>query len=345
MDKPPYEIPTMQDIRATFDDLEHQYTVISTFSGAGGSSLGYRMANLKVLWANEFIEEAQHTYLANHPNTILDGRDIRQIDPLEVLQKIGLDVGDLDILDGSPPCASFSVSGLVSEAWGQQKKYSGKRQRTDDLFFEYIRFVEAMQPRIFVAENVQGMARGAAKGYFKLVMEALRGCGYKVAVRELNAAQLGVPQVRRRLIFIGVREDLGVEPRFPKPFPYYYTVRELLPHITQVKNGGKPHNWSHSNKPSPTICQSDHNTGINAYRSGGGFITTDEGVIRRLTIEEVRVLCSFPPDFVLTGQYRHQWERMGRAVPPLMMRAIAREQRNLLGEVDGFEEQAKAMYG
>ena len=335
----------MEEVRRSFDNLEGQYTVASTFSGAGGSSLGYRMANLKVLWANEFIAEAQHTYLANHPNTKLDGRDIRQIEPLEVLQEIGLGVGDLDILDGSPPCASFSVSGLVSEAWGQQKKYSGKRQRTDDLFFEYIRFVEAMQPRIFIAENVQGMVRGAAKGYFKLVMQALRQCGYKVAVKELNAAQLGVPQVRRRLIFVGVREDLGGEPRFPKPFPYYYAVQEVLPHIHQVKNGGKPHNWSHSNKPSPTICQSDHNTGINAYRSSGGFITTDVGDIRRLTIDEVRVLCSFPPDFILTGKFRHQWERMGRAVPPLMMRAIARTQRDLLCEVDGYAAQSEAMYG
>lgn len=335
----------MEEVRRSFGNIEGQYTVASTFSGAGGSSLGYRMANLKVLWANEFIAEAQNTYVVNHPDTKLDGRDIRQIEPLEVLQDIGLEAGELDILDGSPPCASFSVSGLVSEAWGQQKKYSGKRQRTDDLFFEYIRFVEAMQPRIFIAENVQGMVRGAAKGYFKLVMQALRQCGYKVAVKELNAAQLGVPQVRRRLIFVGVREDLGVEPRFPKPFPYHYTVKEVLPHIHQVKNGGKPHNWSHSNRPSPTVCQSDHNTGINAYRSSGGFITTEEGEIRRLTIDEVRILCSFPPDFILTGQFRHQWERMGRAVPPLMMRSIARTQRDLLCEIDGYAAQSEAMYG
>tara|TARA_Y100000310_G_scaffold255696_1_gene263245 strand:- start:19856 stop:20860 length:1005 start_codon:yes stop_codon:yes gene_type:complete len=323
----------MQEIRETSDTQPRQHTAISTFSGGGGSSLGYRMAHFKVLWANEFIAEAQHTYLANHPDTKLDRRDIRQIDPLEVLQEVGLGVGDLDLLDGSPPCASFSVSGLVSEAWGRQKIYSGKRQRTDDLFFEYIRFVDAMQPKIFIAENVQGMARGAAKGHFKMVMEALRACGYKVAVRELNAAQLGVPQVRRRLIFAGVRRDLGHEPCLPRPFPYYYTVREVLPHITQVKNGGKPHNWSHSNKPSPTICQSDHNTSINAYKSSGGFITTNEGEIRRMTIEEVRVLCSFPSDFVFTGRFRHQWERMGRAVPPLMMRAIARAQCDLLDKV------------
>ena len=69
------------------------------------------------------------------------------------------------------------------------------------------------------------------------------------------------------------------------------------------------------------------------------------GDIRRLTIDEVRVLCSFPPDFILTGKFRHQWERMGRAVPPLMMRAIARTQRDLLWEVDGYAAQSEALYG
>ena len=327
LNKPEYVIPSMSEVRAIEPS---SYKAVSTFSGCGGSSLGYRMAGFQVVWANEFIEHAQHTYVVNHPDTVLDGRDIREIDPLVVMKALNLKEGALDLLDGSPPCASFSVSGLRSEAWGQQKKYSNRQQRTDDLFFEYVRFITAFRPKIFIAEDVPGMIRGAAKGFFKLVMEALSECSYKVGVRELNAAQLGVPQVRKRLIFIGVRDDLGVEPQFPQPFEYYHTVREVLPHIWQVKNGGKPHNWSHANKPSPTICQSDHNTSINAYKSSGGFITTDEGEKRRLTIDEVRVLCSFPPDFFLSGKYHHQWERMGRAVPPLMMRAIASKQREVL---------------
>ena len=327
LNKPEYVIPSMGEVHAM---PVSPYKVISTFSGCGGSSLGYRMAGFDVVWANEFIEHAQNTYLANHPNTILDVRDIREIDPIAVMNGLSMVEGELDLLDGSPPCASFSVSGLGSEAWGKEKKYSNRKQRTDDLFFEYVRFIKAFRPKIFIAENVPGMMRGAAKGFFKLVMDALSECSYKVSVRELNAAQLGVPQVRKRLIFIGVRDDLGIEPQFPKPFPYYHTVREVLPHIWQVKNGGKPHNWSHSKKPSPTICQSDHNTSINAYKSSGGFVTTDTGEIRRLTIEEVRVLCSFPSDFFLSGKYHHQWERMGRAVPPIMMRAVAIKQREVL---------------
>ena len=83
--------------------------LISTFAGCGGSSLGYRMAGFKVLWASEFIEAARVVYEANAAKgTIVDGRDIREVDPLEVLKAIGLKVGELDLLDGSPPCASFS---------------------------------------------------------------------------------------------------------------------------------------------------------------------------------------------------------------------------------------------
>src|SRR3954467_22716 len=83
----------------------------STFSGCGGSSLGYRMAGFRVLYANEFIEEARRCYAANMaPHTVLDGRDIRTVQPQDILDRIGLGVGDLDLLDGSPPCASFSSS-------------------------------------------------------------------------------------------------------------------------------------------------------------------------------------------------------------------------------------------
>ena len=84
---------------------------ISLFSGCGGSSLGYRMAGLAVVWANEFIPAARQTYLANFPKAAVDARDIRKIKPAEVLKAIGMKAGELDLVDGSPPCASFSTAG------------------------------------------------------------------------------------------------------------------------------------------------------------------------------------------------------------------------------------------
>lgn len=108
----------------------------------------------------------------------------------------------------------------------------GARQVVDDLFFEYARLLDGLQPKVFIAENVKGLVRGHAKGYFLLILARLRACGYRVEVRVVNAAWLGVPQLRERLIFIGVRDDLcsdlGIAPAFPLPLPYRYTVREAL---------------------------------------------------------------------------------------------------------------------
>ncbi len=113
------------------------------------------------------------------------------------------------MLDGSPPCASFSTAGKREEGWGKVKLYSDARQRTDDLFFEYARILKGLQPKVFVAENVAGLVRGTAKGYFKLILAELKDCGYRVEARLLDARWLGVPQMRERVIFVGVRNDLA----------------------------------------------------------------------------------------------------------------------------------------
>ena len=122
-------------------DIEKQegtngFNAVSTFSGAGGSSMGLKLAGFNVLYANEFIPLAQEAYTLNHHNTYLDKRDIRQITPEDILYKTGLKKGELDLLEGSPPCAAFSIAGKGRKCWGQVKKYSDTRQRVDDLFME-----------------------------------------------------------------------------------------------------------------------------------------------------------------------------------------------------------------
>ena len=116
------KIPSMEDIvKIPFNG----YNVISTFSGGGGSSLGYRMAGYRVLWINEFMQKARDTYKLNaSTNTIINGKDIRDIDYEDILKEINLDVGEIDILDGSPPCASFSTQGKRDKDWGKVKSYS-----------------------------------------------------------------------------------------------------------------------------------------------------------------------------------------------------------------------------
>ena len=205
--------------------------VVSTFSGCGGSCLGYRMAGFRVLWANEFIPAAQETYRLNHPTSFLDCRDIRQVAPASILEQIGLAEGELDLLDGSPPCSSFSTAGKRDEGWGEVRKYSDTAQRTDDLFYEYVRILAGLKPRVFVAENVSGLVKGVAKGYFIAILGALREAGYRVSCRVLDAQWLGVPQARQRTIFVGIRNDLGLEPVHPEPLPFRYSIRDALPWI------------------------------------------------------------------------------------------------------------------
>jgi len=209
------------------------FTVASTFSGGGGSTLGYKMAGFRVAWASEFVPAARETYAANFPGTILDPRDIREVMPDDVLDALGIRSGELDVFDGSPPCASFSTAGKREAGWGKVKKYSDVEQRTDDLFFEYVRLLRGIRPKVFVAENVAGLVRGTAKGYFKEILAALVASGYRVSARVLDAQWLGVPQHRQRLIFVGVRDDLEAEPAHPEPLPYNYSVRDAVPWIAR----------------------------------------------------------------------------------------------------------------
>lgn len=340
--KPPYQVPSMAEIAAVpWNGL----TVASTFSGCGGSCLGYRMAGYRVAWANEFIPRAQDSYRANHATTHLDVRDIRRIHPEDILAVLKMAPGNLDLLDGSPPCASFSTAGNREAGWGKVKPYSETQQRTDDLFFEYARLLKGLQPKAFVAENVSGLVKGVAKGYFKEIFAMLKACGYRVEARLLDAQWLGVPQMRQRIIFVGVRSDLGKAPVFPTPLSYRYSVREALPGITRQAsssfagehesfieiehaNGFNSHAGMSVEVPMSTVQAGRSVKALD--RAVHTLIAPSRLVRRKFTIAELKRICAFPDDFQLTGSYVQQWERLGRAVPPVMMAHIAATLRDQL---------------
>lgn len=318
--KPPYRVPLMSEIAAL---PWNGFKVASTFSGAGGSCTGYRMAGFRVVWANEFVPAAQASYKANAAaDCILDTRDIRTVKPEEILAATGLKAGELDLFDGSPPCQAFSTAGKREKGWGKAKTYEhGAKQCNETLFDEYIRLLRGLQPKVFVAENVSGLVKGTAKGMFLQILAALKGCGYRVTCRVLDAQWLGVPQLRQRTIFVGVRNDLNREPVHPSPLPYRYSVRDALPWITsRVEHHGfaKENEVMDKGQPSPAIMAS----GAAQQR----FEVVEEK--RKFTIAELRRICAFPDDFVLCGSYAQQWERLGNSVPPVMMAAIAREIRD-----------------
>jgi len=230
---------TIQDVRKS--SARELFTVISTFAGGGGSSTGYRLAGGKVLAINEFVEEAIKTYSLNFPDTKIIAGDIKNISGKDLLELANMKVGDLDILDGSPPCSAFSVAGKREKNWkgatkyesetyfdfetgetisegGIQvkdgvKKYSDDQvvEAIEDLFLEYIRIAKEIQPKVIIAENVKGITMGEARKKlyeFQNLFEKIEP-GYLVTHHVLNAADYGVPQARERLFFVCVREDVA----------------------------------------------------------------------------------------------------------------------------------------
>lgn len=272
-EKQPFRLPKMADIERARGSTGLR--AVSTFSGCGGSCLGLEMAGFDIRYASEFVEAARETYKLNHAEHVyLDPRDIRSVKPEEILERLGIAKGELDLFEGSPPCASFSTAGNRDKDWGKVKSYSDVKQRTDDLFFEWARILEGLMPRAFVAENVSGLVKGKAFGYFKMILQKLESIGYVVGAKVLDAQWLGVPQQRQRLIFVGIRKDiakqLGIETAkdvpFPKPLKRYFSMRDALPHLRSVihdTSGQKQFSMGEVvEKPSPAIT-----VGMNAINS------------------------------------------------------------------------------
>lgn len=317
-------------------------TVISTFAGCGGSSLGYSMAGFRELLAVEWDDHAVATFRSNFPGIPVFHGDIAKLSVEEVLEQTGLRPGELDVFDGSPPCQGFSTMGkrILSDPRNQ-------------LFQEYVRLMRGLNPKIFIMENVSGMVKGKMRLMFAEILQELRP-GYRVSVKLLNSAHYHVPQSRQRLIFIGIREDLRIEPSHPMPESQPITMRSALfrlkepgihaalnqkamilaKQMRQGEDGSQIRKrWGHKsrdfslvrtswNRPCPTILKSLR---ISHY---GMYLHPTEH--RSLSDTELKRLGSFPDQFILEGDIVERWARIGNSVPPLLMRAIARHIRDLL---------------
>lgn len=309
-------------------NAKEKFFYASLFAGCGGSSCGYRMAGGKGLLAVEWDDNAAETYALNFPHTPLYHGDIAKLSVKRALEMMQLAPGDLDILDGSPPCQGFSISG---------KRFMDDPRNS--LFKEYVRLVRGIKPKTFVMENVAGLLRGKMGIIFADILRELKASGYKVKCQLVNVKWLGVPQSRERTIFIGVRNDLGLEPVFPKPCARPVTVREALRGVpsggeieiwnpdtkaywagrltpqgkTSEAVFGEGHWFNHRrldwDKPCPTIS-----------KKCDTLYHPDRAT--PLTIPELKRLSSFPDDFQFIGNWRQQSARIGNAVPPLLAKAI-----------------------
>lgn len=309
---------------------ENAPTVISTFAGAGGSSLGYSMAGFKELLAVEWDNNAVETFRLNFPDVPVYHGDIAKLNVDEVLNMTGLKVGELDVFDGSPPCQGFSTA--------------GKRVLDDprnQLFREYVRLLRGLQPKVFVMENVSGMVKGKMKLIFADILRELKASGYQVKACMLNAMYFHVPQSRQRMIFIGVRNDLGIEPSYPKAqskpigvqaaigtfegkmrsisiycqWAKYLKVGQKSANVPNMPTKERDIFRIYPGKPVPTITKKSQNQLIH-YKED-----------RPLSYPELSLCASFPSKFQWCGKEN---ERIGNSVPPLFMRAIAQHIRSAI---------------
>ena len=374
------------------------FNVISCFAGGGGSSTGYRLAGANILLINEFVEEAISTYQANFPDTKVLVDDIKKYSSDDFLEMAGIEVGELDLLDGSPPCSAFSLAGKRDKGWegyvedtreshidletgevvqtGELKKKDGIKKYSEDkvqesiedLFLEYIRIAKGIQPKVIVAENVKGITFGESKKKLLEFINDFERIGYEVSYQVINAADYGTPQARERTIFICVRKDvaekiglnfMNINGIFPtKTVTKHVTMRQAFDDIEndpeEVKmlldyvegsfqkkflsfipfNPEKPLKPSDKqfrefnpkgscfnmirpapDLPSPTLTQQGQKKGLS-----GVFHYAEN---RKPTIVEFKRLMGMPEDFILTGEYDQQAERLGRMVAPKMMKEIA----------------------
>mgnify|MGYP007071576347 CR=1 FL=1 len=310
-------------------------TVISTFAGCGGSSLGYHMAGFRELLAVEWEQNAADTFRLNFPHVPLYHGDIAKLSVEECLRLANIAPGELDVFDGSPPCQGFSTAG---------KREIGDAR--NQLFREYCRLLEGLRPRAFVMENVSGMVKGDFKIVFAEILRTLKGCGYRVKARLLNAMFFGVPQSRERMIFVGIREDIGREPSHPAGWSVPVTAGNaclgvpasasrkmsaralsIWPTLKPGQDGdvhtpGKDfsiHKVS-PDRPLPTIRKEQ--------TSGNGQMHWS--CPRWLTMRELARCGSFPDLFSFTDPAEGV-RRVGNSVPPLLMRSIALHVRGIIG--------------
>jgi len=204
----------MRYYRYTLDDLKESsdrklFSYISFFAGGGGSSAGYKLAGGDCRFVNEFQQVAVDTYLANWPDTPHICGDIKNVTGKQIMEMTGIKKYELDILDGSPPCPPFSMSGTKKAGWGKEKMAYGMKQKNiEDLTWEMIRIAGEMMPKVIICENVKGLTMEYAKQHLDRMVTDFEALGYSTTFKVLNGIHFGVPQKRQRVFIVSVRNDV-----------------------------------------------------------------------------------------------------------------------------------------
>jgi DNA (cytosine-5)-methyltransferase 1 len=316
--------------------------VMSTFACGGGSSMGYKRAGCEVIAANDIDPEMAWHYKLNIKPKHYFLCPIRDL----LTAELPPELFDLDILDGSPPCSTFSMAGSREKGWGKDKHFreGQAKQVLSDLFFDYLDLVERLRPKVAIAENVKGMLIGNAKGYTKMVMARFKELGYRPQLFLLNGADCGVPQRRERVFFVAIRDDIAAFPLKLAPKHRWISCKEATAdikmnaqEITETSPALNDLKWWHLTKPGEDYCAAvqrkegkdrlwahkklNGNSPSNSLTAQDTFTHWDS--CRNLCYREWKRLGSFPDDYQAKtdkiGKYM-----IGMSVPPKMTEQVAR---------------------
>lgn len=317
--------------------------IVSFFSGCGGLDLGFRMAGFDVIWANEIDPEIHPTYLLNHPGTYLCKKDMRLLVPS--------DIPVCDGFIGGPPCQSWSVGG----------RGLGLNDDRGKLFLNYIKFIEEINPKFFVIENVEGIVTEKHYNTFQSFITRLSDCGYNVFYDILNAADYRIPQDRKRVFIVGFLKSLNCcYFTFPQIDAKSVSLRDAISDITlppnyyndELVNTSIPGNfYNHDcyagpfdakfmsrnrvrswNEVSFTIQAQAKNTPLHPQApkmtfesyNRRSFLKGYEQLYRRLSVRECARIQSFPDHFkFLYNNVKTGYKMVGNAVPPRLAYRIA----------------------
>jgi len=308
--------------------------IISLFSGAGGLDKGFEAAGFNTIWANEYDKDIWETFEKNFPNTNLDRRSIRNVS--------SDDIPECDGIIGGPPCQSWSEAGALR----------GIKDKRGQLFFEYIRILRDKRPKFFLAENVSGMLAGRHSDALENIKKLFVESGYSLSFALLNAVDYGVPQDRKRVFFIGIRNDLCFSFVFPKQLEHKFVLKDIIFDIQksalpakekQKTNGNNCSIPNHEymtggfstiymsrnrvrgwDEPSFTIQAGGRHAPIHPQAPKMKFIEQNkrifvegkENLYRRLSVRECARIQTFPDDHVFYySNLMAGYKMVGNAVP------------------------------
>jgi len=337
-------------MRDDYPKERNGYKVFSCFAGGGGSTMGYKLAGYDVIGCNEIDKKMINAYILNHnPKYVFDD----MIQDFKNKKNLPKKLYDLDILDGSPPCSTFSMVGNRENDWGRKRKFSEGQceQILDTLFFDFIDLTGKLQPKVVIAENVKGLLIGNAIKYVDRIRQAFLKAGYHVEKWLLDASKMGIPQKRERVFFIAIRKDLidkinKKQLGIFNPIPYInmsfnepkIVLNDIL-NIVKLTKKEKKELWITSEiqkKYWNLIKEGESYSKVSPKGNYFGFkklhrnsisptlMTMSKYIIhpiecRRFHVKEWCLLGTFPTDYQNLTYYI-----IGMSVPPVMIAQVAR---------------------